>query len=157
MSADSKCSDDFNGFLTKCQKIFRLENGALLGTAGDGDCRDVLTLLGRSKCTTRTTFMPTRDQLGQTKTEFAGLLAFPNGKLFTIFIYPRNLGTSDSEWTGEVIEMEEGFAAVGSGAPYALGAMKQGASAAQACNIACYYDNNCGLPIRSEQVKKVTK
>jgi 20S proteasome alpha/beta subunit len=40
MASDSRSTDDDGMHMTNCRKIFRLKNGALLGTAGDSDDRD---------------------------------------------------------------------------------------------------------------------
>lgn len=152
MASDSKCTDDYFGFLTKCQKIYRLDNGALLGTAGDGDCRSLIALLSRSRCTMRTVSLPTKEQLAETKTGFHGILAFPNGRTFMVYLDLREAGDS-AEWDGQIVEMEEGVCAVGSGYQYALGAMRAGATAAQAVAAACHYDSFCGLPVRQEPIK----
>lgn len=153
MAADSKCTDDHAGFLTKCQKIYRLENGALLGTAGDGDARELTVLLSKAKCTTRSTHFPTRETLSSTRTNFEGILAFPNGRIFMVYVYPQDYGHS-FEWTGQIVEQEEGIAAVGSGYQYALGALAAGATAIQAVNAAIKYNSFCGGPVKHEAIKK---
>lgn len=60
-------------------------------------------------------------------------------------------------WTGKklfeanrlcrLVEIEDKYYAIGSGAPYALAAMDCGKSAAEAIRIACRRDNNSGLPV----------
>lgn len=45
------------------------------------------------------------------------------------------------------VEVESKFHAIGSGAQAALGAMRMGATALQAANIACDIDPGCGRPI----------
>lgn len=47
------------------------------------------------------------------------------------------------------IEIEARFHAIGSGAQAALGAMRHGATALQATNIACDIDHNCGRPVQT--------
>lgn len=66
-------------------------------------------------------------------------------------------------WTGKklyeanrlctLIEVEDKFHAVGSGAMAALGAMACGKSAIEAARIACRYDNNSGLPVVSMSLR----
>lgn len=149
MAADSKCTDDHGAFLTKCRKIDRLANGALLGQSGDGDARELFALLG--KATPKR--LPSRAELAETKVDFHGILAFPNGRVFMVYVYTHDIGSSDSAWTGQIIEMEERICAVGSGQQFALGAMKAGRSAAEAVAIACHYDSYSQLPVKSESVK----
>jgi ATP-dependent protease HslVU (ClpYQ) peptidase subunit len=45
------------------------------------------------------------------------------------------------------VEVEARYHAIGSGAQAALGAMRFGASAYEAANIACEIDPNCGRPV----------
>lgn len=45
------------------------------------------------------------------------------------------------------VEVEQKFHAIGSGAQAALGAMRHGASAYEAANIACEIDSACGRPV----------
>ena len=59
IAADSRCSDSSGMHVTTCQKLFRLKNGAVLGTSGDSDDRDVRDLLGKVKLTK----LPSRLQL----------------------------------------------------------------------------------------------
>jgi ATP-dependent protease HslVU (ClpYQ) peptidase subunit len=149
MASDSKCTDDYSSFLTRCRKIDRLANGALLGQAGDADARDVYALLG--KATEKK--LPTRAELGALKLRFDGILAFPSGRVFMVYIYASEVG-DDGGWTGQVVELEEKAAAVGSGYQFALGAMKAGASAAQAVQVACHYDSFTGGPVREVSVRE---
>lgn len=151
MAADSKCTDEHGAFLTKTKKIFRLANGALLGTAGDDDARELMELLGKS--THRR--LPRKQELADTKTDFEGILAFPNGRVFMVWIGTRDVGSADSEWFGSISEMDERICAVGNGYQFALGAMKAGRSAAEAVAIACHYDSMSQLPVKSEAVKPV--
>lgn len=147
MASDSKCTDDCSAFLTKTRKIDRLPNGALLGQAGDADSRDLIFLLG--KATPRK--LPSRKELGETKTRFDGILAFPNGRVFMVYISATGEG-SDGGWSGQIVEMEEGSCAVGSGYQFALGAMAAGKSAKQAVEIACRYDSYSRAPVREMNV-----
>jgi ATP-dependent protease HslVU (ClpYQ) peptidase subunit len=147
MAADSRCTDECAAFVTKIRKIDRLPNGAVVGRAGDADARDVIAILG--KATARK--MPSRKELGETKTEFRGILAFPNGRVFTIGV--ERSGDNDTSWTGEVVEVEERMCAVGSGYQFALGAMAGGKGAKQAVEIACRYDGFSQPPVRVVQVK----
>lgn len=109
MAADSRCTDECAAFATKTRKIDRLPTGALLGRSGDADARDVVALL--SKATHRK--LPSRKELAETRTEFKGIWALPNGRTF--FIGVEKTGDGDSSWTGELVEVEERMCAVGSG------------------------------------------
>lgn len=147
MASDSQCTDDYQAFLTKVRKIDRLPNGALLGQAGDADSREVIALL--AKATPKK--LPTRKELGETKTKFSGILAFPNGLVFLVCVEASGEG-SDGGWRGEVVEIEDRMCAVGSGYQFALGAMAAGKSAKQAVEIACRYDIYSSSPVREMHV-----
>jgi ATP-dependent protease HslVU (ClpYQ), peptidase subunit len=147
MAADSRCTDECGSFFTKTRKIDRLASGALLGKAGDTDAREVVALLSRA--TYRK--LPSRRELAETRTEFNGILAFPNGRVFYVGI--EKAGDGDASWTGEVIEVEERMCAVGSGYQFALGAMAGGKTAKQAVEIACRYDSYSQAPVRIVPLK----
>lgn len=152
MASDSKCTDDYGMFLTKIQKLYRLANKSVVGTAGDADSRELLDLLGRATLKR----LPSRADLAATKTNFHGLWAFPNGTLFGIYIEPVDR-VSEIQWSGELVEIVERWAAVGSGSGYAMGAMLAGKNASEAVGIACKLDSNCQMPIKSVVVKDTTK
>jgi hypothetical protein len=128
-------------------KIKRLKSGALLGSAGDNDSRALETLLDNIKDGSK---LPTRQQLNETKVSFMGLLALPRGGVFVIACGPVDeMGyPKDSEdygvWPATTMG---GYAAVGSGADYALSAMDAGATAKEAVVIACRRDINSRPPV----------
>lgn len=45
------------------------------------------------------------------------------------------------------VRIEDTFFAIGTGSPYAIGAMAMGANAVEAVEIACAHDIHCGLPV----------
>lgn len=145
MASDSRCTTDEYMHLTECQKIFRMSSGALLGTAGDDDARSLLALLDGVG---HGSGLPSRKDLGETETDFLGLLALPDGTLWRIEIEHVN----DSHWTGAVSELSSEFAAVGSGAAFAYGAMGHGATAAEAVAVACRFDVFSQLPLQEERL-----
>lgn len=133
-------------------KIKRLSSGALLGTAGDNDGRAMEALLDKIKDPRR---LPSRIELAQTKDSFMGLLALPKGGVWIIATGPVDemgfpvADTYDQRedygvWPATTIG---GYAAIGSGADYALSAMDAGASAKVACEIACRRNVHCRPPI----------
>ena len=153
MAADSKCTDEYMAFLTRTQKIFRLANGALIGTAGDADARELMDLLAKSTWKR----LPSKGDLAATKTNFAGILAFPNGKVFLVDVGTHDVGSMDSEWTASILEVEERMCAVGSGQQFAIGAMAAGKSAHDAVVIACRYCSFSQPPVKEVPVKPVPK
>jgi hypothetical protein len=149
MASDSRCSE--NGLhLTDCQKVFRLPNGALLGTAGDDDSRLVMALLGKARSPKS---LPSREELAATKTDFAGIMVFKTGEVFNIRIECVERQNSD-EWDGGISEIRTPFCATGSGWELAIGAMSAGASAEQAVEVACQYDLYSALPVQSMKLKE---
>lgn len=149
MASDSKCTDAWSAFVTRSHKIERLSNGALLGSAGDSDCREVVKLLSAAKSAKS---LPSRAALAETKTDFYGILALPAGALFLVEIYVIER-SGDSEWTAQITQIHERMAAAGSGQQFAMGAMAAGKGAAEAVAIACRYDSYSAPPIREVILK----
>lgn len=127
-------------------KIKRLSSGALLGSAGDNDCRGVEALLDKIKDPSK---LPSREELAKTLTDFSGLLAFPKGVVYAISIGP----VDQAGWSqnGDIgiwpATSMGGYAAVGSGAEVALAAMDAGATAREAVSIACRRNLYCRAPV----------
>lgn len=149
MACDSKCTDKHGSFSTKIKKVHRLTNGALFGQSGDVDVRLVLELL--SKATAKK--LPSRWDLSETYTSVDGILAFANGRVFSIDVYQDAVGET-VEWNAQVMEVEERFFAVGTGSHFALGAMKAGRSAAEAVAIACHFDSFSQPPVKEYLVRE---
>lgn len=147
LAADSRCSDATGMHLTNCQKVFRLRNGALLGTAGDSDDREVRELL--AKATPRK--MPSRTQLADLRAVFTGIVVFPKGQVFIVEIWHREFDTI-GEWTASVDAIRDEIVAVGCGAQYAYGAMEVGADPIKAVRAACRRDTACALPVQWERL-----
>lgn len=149
MAADSRCSDEYSMHLTNCQKIYRLPNGALVGTSGDDDARELLVLLG--KATPRK--MPTRQQLADTKTEFLGIMVFPKAhEIFVIDVHFVERNSDGSEWTGSVSPIKDSVVAVGHGQQFAYGALDLGHSPIEAVKVTCQRDTTCALPVQWEKL-----
>lgn len=122
------------------KKITRLSNGALIGFAGDIDCRDGLKVITNSLSKSR---LPTNKQLEKVARDTTFLVVLPDGQLYSIT-------------TGKECECVEsgyhGHDAIGLGSNVALGAMDAGADAITACRIACDRVDGCAEPIYSEQL-----
>lgn len=147
-------------------KIVRLSSGALLGSAGDNDAREMYALLDKVKSPDK---LPTRKQLAETKLDYEGLLAFPKGGVWMIATgrhddagYPLGEdGATASEYDygcWQVTGMG-GYAACGSGADYALCAMDAGpdVSARQAVEIACKRNLHCRAPVHVRAVQPMKR
>jgi ATP-dependent protease HslVU (ClpYQ) peptidase subunit len=124
-------------------KIRRLKSGALLGGAGEGDSRDVELLLENVK---HEKDLPLRSKLQELRLDWTGLLVLPNGHIFTV-------ATSDTPDKKDaeigVCVFNRGFAAVGTGAEIAIGAMAAGKTAYEAARIVCDWDIHCRAPIHA--------
>ena len=129
-------------------KIARLSSGALLGQAGDNDARAIIEILDKIKTPQK---LPTRKELAETKTEFEGLLAFKSGGVWQISTGPHDDAGYPTDEEGDygcwLATTMGGYAAVGSGADYALSAMDAGANARQAVEIACRRNVYCRPPV----------
>ena len=155
LAADSRCSDAYDMHLTNSQKLYRLDSGAILGAAGDDDARELMTLLGKAKTPKQ---LPSRADLGATRTEFSGILVLPNSDVFLITVcYVERTG--EGEWTGAITKITDKMCSVGSGQQFAYGAMEAGASAPDAVRVACKRDTHSALPIQTLElpikIKKV--
>ena len=136
------------------QKIHRTSVGALLGQAGDNDCRAILALLDKVK---READLPTRQALVATGVEFSGLLVLPSGAVYCVVsgrVDAQGFGVSEDGdlgvWPAATIG---GYAAVGSGSEAALAAMDAGASAIKAVEIACKRNVYCRPPVHAVRLR----
>lgn len=136
LASDTKAVDEQNQVL-KTQKLFRLGNGSVIGTAGNADIRDMLAILDKASLSK----LPTKLKLASHAALFKGLWLFPGGELFRV-----SVEAIDTRWEAEILPILDPWAAVGSGSAYALGAMVAGKTAVEAVRIACRLDNNCGMP-----------
>jgi hypothetical protein len=153
MACDS-CWATYGTQTVSAIKIVRLSSGALLGSAGDNDCRAMYELLDKIKSPGK---LPSRAEIAATKLDYEGLIAFPKGGVYMISTgrhdetgYPLSEdGTTAGEadygvWSATTMG---GYAAAGCGSAVALAAMDAGASAREAVQIACRRDVYCRLPI----------
>lgn len=151
MAADSRCTDEFGAVATRIQKIYRLQNKAILGVAGDADVRDICDLLGKSTLKR----LPTRKELRDLEIDFAGILVFQTGSIF--FVEAGRIDDGAGYWFGSIVECKERFASVGSGCQFAIGAMAAGKGARAAIEIAAKFDTASGLPIIEMPLKVEVK
>lgn len=148
MACDS-CWSSYGTQTVSSIKIKRLSSGALLGSAGENDNREMEALLDKIK---RADKMPTRQQLIALKLCYEGIIALPRGGVWVISTgkidnagYPNDDEEGDfGVWAATTIG---GYAAVGSGADYALAAMDAGANARDAVEIACRRNVFCRPPV----------
>jgi ATP-dependent protease HslVU (ClpYQ) peptidase subunit len=136
-------------------KIKRLSSGALLGQAGDNDARNIEALLDKVKDPRK---LPTRIQLAETKESCMALLALPRGGVWIVSAGPMTdagyPAVEDDDYGVWPATTMGGYAAVGSGADYALSAMDAGASARDAVAIACRRDIHSRPPLHVIRLQK---
>lgn len=124
-------------------KIQRLSSGALLGTAGDVEYRDLIPMLDKVRTIAR---MPTKKELASLRMNVDALWVSKTGK--PVYISIHELGNAYDHYHAEVCELNiGGIAAIGSGADFAMGAMSAGRSAREAVAIACKWDIYSKLPV----------
>ena len=131
-------------------KIKRLSSGALLGSAGENDSREMERLLDKIKHPDK---LPTRTELIALRLGFEGLIAFPRGGVWLVstgrvddagFPTEEDVESDMGVWPAATMG---GYAACGSGGDYALAAMDAGATARQAVEIACKRNIHCRPPV----------
>lgn len=129
--------------VTSRNKLLRLSSGAIIGTAGDCDDREIIALLDKVKTLAK---LPTREQLAKTRLDFACILVLPGNRVFYIEIEASDDGKN--HYDAQLWETR-GLAACGTGRDLALGAMGAGSSAREAVVIACRFDINSRPPVHS--------
>lgn len=140
--ASDACWTLYESQTTALSKLQRLSSGAIIGGAGDNDDRAVIALLDKIKTFEK---LPPKRDLAATRCSYEGVLVFPRGKVAMIVIEPQD--EECNNYDAQVWEANLGFAALGSGSPYALGAMAAGKSAKEAVRIACKFDVHSRLPV----------
>ncbi len=148
LASDSRATEGYRIFSDKVKKLYRLANGAMAGTAGDCDCRDVLDLLG--KATPKK--MPSKAELAETKTGFRGIVVFPKGDVFEVMIDIDESAPED-RWWAAVVEVGEKYHAVGCGEDSALTAMRLGKSAVEAVRCAIAENAGCGGAVQTMRLE----
>lgn len=157
MACDS-CWATYGTQTVSAIKIVRLSSGALLGSAGDNDSREMYALLDKIEDPKK---LPSANELAETRLDFAGLLAFPKGGVYMIATgkvddvgYPADDDADYGIWPAATMG---GYAACGSGADFALSAMDAGATAREAVIIACRRNIYCRLPVHTVSLQPVKR
>lgn len=144
MACDS-CWSENEAWDTSQTKIKRLSSGALLGSAGDNDGRQIDRLLDKVKTPAG---LPDKAAFLAIRCNYAGILVLPRGRVFKVGA----THVSEAHWDKEldedigIWEINSSFCAAGSGKEFALGAMAAGKSALDAVRIACRFDLNSRPP-----------
>lgn len=133
--------------VTLKNKIYKLPSGALLGQAGDNDCREMEIFLGRIKSPKS---IPTRKALLELRLDFAGIWVLPGGDVFKVTCREDVLDYKDEVGFTPI---NRKFAACGSGNQMALGVMAHGGSALEAVKIAADFDVNTRGPFHQARLR----
>jgi ATP-dependent protease HslVU (ClpYQ) peptidase subunit len=143
MASDSCITSDGHVQVASVIKVFRTSAGALIGQAGDADCRAVFALLDKVK---NAKALPSKEEIEKTRTDFELLMAFGPKDVW----YVGGQEYDDSgRYSGYVYPAAFPFAATGSGWKFALAAMRCGKSAKEAIVVACDFDRFSKLPIHA--------
>ena len=113
------------------QKVFRLANGALYGSAGGLDDSEVRALLGQHDMS--------RELLKATGRVVTAILVMPDRRIYLVDV--------DADGV-EIVEALAEYVAVGNGADCALGAMAVGATAEEAIGAAADHNIWTRLPVQ---------
>ena len=131
LAADTLVVDETSA-IYHAPKIYRLDDGSLIGAAGNG--REILTFLN---CYLQN-IEPPKDY---EYTTFAGILVKPSGDVYYC------------ETHDLIDQVMDEYLAIGSGRNIAYGALEMGASAEEAVRMACKYSIYCGLPITTLRLR----
>lgn len=132
LAADS-CWECQGQVVSLNRKILKLGNGWLYGAAGDCDDRELLDFFSKHQ-----DHLPSRSCLEEFDADLEAIVVRPHGDVWYI-----NSGKDDRG----AFQIKQKFAAIGSGAELARGAMAFGANAEQAIWVACEYDIYCRPPV----------
>ena len=133
LAADKQCTN--NGYKTTVTKIYRFDDGRLVGAASHSHiCVAFIEWLRRGG-----NIPDILKSAKEEKVAGAGIEILPNGK-----IHRYQIGVSSIP-----LHFEDKFIAIGSGFEYAVGAMAMGADAIKAVEITSRFSSSCGMGVDS--------
>ena len=136
IAADTQNTDRTGG-IYRTSKIEKLKDGRLF--LGAGNCYTI--------CATRRWAEAKFDPKKRPE-EYACIFSDPDEYSFScLIISPDGLTVTIVDDEMEPLITRDDYLAIGSGGPYALGAMDKGATALEAVEIACNRDGNTSAPI----------
>lgn len=155
MACDS-CWSENKAVDTLQTKIERLPSGALLGSAGDNDNRQIKKLFANVKTPAG---LPDKAAILAIRCEYAGILVLPRGRVFKISATHLSEAHWDSDFDDDVglWEISLPFCGIGTGKEFAMGAMAAGKNAAEAVRIACRFDINSRPPVHQVPLVRAKK
>lgn len=136
---------------TLANKMERLSGGALVGTAGQGDCRPLVALLDKVRTPAG---LPSYEAISAVRSECLALVVLPKGRIFKIATTIVSPGSWDDSTGIGMWEIAGTFTAIGSGSDLALVAMECGKSARDAVRIACKYDTASRPPVHVMELNR---
>lgn len=145
MAADSGLYDVGSGmYLGTVQKIYRLKDGSLLGTSGDGDARALIALLDSLGA------QATPDALLDTGVGGSFLLVEPDGRVYYVDIEQSE--HIHQKGSASLVEVKHTHYAVGAGTLTVMGAMLAGKSAKDAVALTVKENVWTSLPVQVEKL-----
>lgn len=149
MASDSRATEDDEYIVGSVQKVWKLPNGALYGSAGDSDDRVLRDILGKIPTTffpqtLREAHFPSVNELSEDTSDVSAIFVFPDGDVWMI-------GTKKN---AEVVNVKSSFCAIGSGKKFALGAMFNGVDAKAAVKTAMAFDICSGGDVQSVSIEE---
>jgi hypothetical protein len=142
MACDGRVSQDDVILYTE-KKILRAKSGLLIGCAGDCSDRDLQQRLIQIKTPEDIPSISHLNDMISERASVGYLLYFPDHQIWWI--------DKDEKESFEVVHItHKSFFAIGCGRREAMVAMELGCGAHRAVEMACRFNNNCGLPIHTE-------
>lgn len=145
MASDSLCSD-MGFYKTNSVKLYRTSAGAIIGTSGNAECRNMMALFDK---VANSDELPSMNEMMATKNEVVWLLALPDNSIFEVYCLYDEFRHDEDCWLAGIVELADRWSATGHGMDYALAALEAGATPEQAVKVACKYSLFCRLPVQS--------
>lgn len=138
--------------LGSVQKVYKLKSGALMGTAGGADSREVLETFDLVENPSQ---FPSLDDLRKLKSDFQGILVLPDRTVYFVDIWCDEF--DPAIWSASIIQTDSKCATAGSGGEIALTVLQTGGTALDAVKAAIKLDIFCGGPIQRMSLETPVK
>jgi len=148
MACDSQVTEMGSDIRWKVATKIHVINGVVIGVAGDADARELLDYFRKRRIKRASTF---RRKYPRFEGAYSAIVA-SRAVRYSASTRPARRASALSRAKAGIVEVSDPFIAVGSGTVAALAAMKAGASAERAVEIACDLDIYSCLPIHTQEV-----
>jgi hypothetical protein len=139
MASDSCIAEDNGTIITRQSKLTRTPHDLIIGGAGDCSDRDWLNMLSKVRKSSLLPSLMDFANARQPKSIISLLILFPNREVWSL--------EGPEDGPTQMFRITAPFVAIGAGSAAAIGAMKMGASARRAVEIACEVDINSRAPV----------